>query len=148
MPPAPLNVFVPLKLYVPELALSETPVLVSDVVTLPLKLIVALLVPATVTAVPALDWEIVVPQVMLPLPPLTLNVAPLAPVSEPAVAPHVPETPVNDTPFVPPVEVTFANVPVTVPVLSARAETAETFTVPWIVSVPNVVPLMPVVAPV
>src|SRR6266568_3269158 len=81
-----------------------------------------------------------------PLPPVTLNVEPAAPVSVPAVAPHVPVTALRFTPFVPPLEVTFANVPLTAPVVRFRAVTAETLTDAPIVSVPKfVVLVMPVV---
>src|SRR5262249_44163959 len=82
-PPLPAMVFVPpLKLYVPLLAPIERPVLVPLVVTLPLKLMVFELFPAMVTAVAPLAWLMVPPQVMVPpLPPLTLKVAPEAPVS-------------------------------------------------------------------
>src|SRR5205814_6556 len=69
-------------------------------------------------------------------------------VSEPAVAPHVPVTPLRFTPFVPPVELTLANVPVTAPLVRLRAVAAETLTEPPMVSVPKfVVLVMPVVGP-
>src|SRR5436305_8248332 len=88
------------------------------------------------------------PQVIVPpRPPLTLNVGlPATPVSDPAVAPHVPVTAVRLTP--PAVAVTLANVPLTAPVVRTNAFVAETFTEAPIVSVPKVDPLMPVVAPV
>ena len=125
------------------------PVLVPLVVTLALKLMVLELLPAMVTAVAPLIWLIVPPhEIMPPLPPVTLNVAPLAPVSEPAVAPHEPVTALRFTPFVPPVELTLANVPLTAPVVRTNAFVAETFTEAPIVRVPKVEPLMPVVGPV
>src|SRR5438552_5349072 len=103
-----------------------------------------------VTPLPALACEIDGPQVIVPpLPPVTLNVAPLAPVSEPAVAPHEPVTALRFTPFVPPVELTFANVPVIAPPVRLSAVAAETLTLALIVSVPKfVVLVMPVVGPV
>ena len=64
----------------------------------------------------------------LSVPPLMLSVFPLAPLSEPAVAPHVPAMEVRLMPLTPPVEVTFANVPLTVPVVRLRAVAAETLT--------------------
>src|SRR5436305_14593075 len=85
------------------------------------------------------------PQVIVPpRPPLTLNVGlPATPVSDPAVAPHVPVTAVRLTP--PAVAVTLANVPLTAPVVRTNAFVAETFTEAPIVRVPKVEPLMPVV---
>src|SRR3954454_2618999 len=71
--------------------------------------------------------------------PLALNVEPAAPVSVPAVTPHVPVTALRFTPFVPPLEVTLANVPLTAPVARLSAVTP---------SVPNVAPLIAVVEPV
>src|SRR5438552_3709957 len=102
-----------------------------------------------VTPLPALACEIDGPQVIVPpLPPVTLNVAPLAPVSEPAVAPHVPVTPLRFTPLVPAVELTLANVPVTAPEVRLSAVAPETFTELPMVSVPKfVVLVMPVVGP-
>src|SRR5436305_12206273 len=86
------------------------------------------------------------PQVIVPpRPPLTLNVGlPATPVSDPAVAPHVPVTAVRLTP--PAVAVTLANVPLTAPVVRTNAFVAETLTEAPIVSVPKfVVFVMPVV---
>src|SRR3954453_12978731 len=80
--------------------------------------------------------------------PLALNVEPAAPVSVPAGAPHVPVTALRFTPFVPPLEVTLANVPLTAPVARLRAVTPETLTDSPIESVPNVVPLIAVIEPV
>src|SRR5437016_2664718 len=126
-----------------------TPVLVPLDVTLPLKVIVLVLEPAMVTAFAPLAWEMLPPQVTVPLVPLTLNVAPLAPASPPAAAPHVPVTPLRFTPFVPPVEVTLANVPLTAPVVRFSAVAPETLTVLLpTASVPKVDPLMAVVEPV
>src|ERR1700682_3696289 len=89
------------------------------------------------------------PQVTVPLVPLTLNVAPVAPVSVPAVAPHVPVTALRFTPLVPPLEVTLANVPLTAPVVRFSAVAAETVTDAPMVSVPKfVVVVMPFAGPV
>src|SRR6266567_5168282 len=88
-------------------------------------------------------------EIVPPLPPVTLKVDPVAPVSDPAVVPHVPVTALRFTPFVPPVELTFANVPVTAPVVRFRAVAAERLTDAPMVRVPKfVVLVMPVAGPV
>src|SRR3954466_1181019 len=104
-----------------------------------------------VTAFAPLACVIAAPNDTVPvLVPLALNVEPAAPVSVPAVTPHVPVTALRFTPFVPPLEVTLANVPLTAPVARLSAVTPETLTVlpPAAASVPNVVPLIAVVEPV
>src|SRR5438128_7189218 len=98
------------KLYEPELPLMLMPVDVPLVCTLPLKVIVFVLLEAMVTTFAALACVIAPPHVTVPLVPVTLNVEPVAPVSVPAVAPHVPVTALRFTPFVPPLEVTLAKV--------------------------------------
>src|SRR5947209_35408 len=115
-PPLPVIAFVvPLNEYVPELPAIEMPVDEPLAVTFDWKLIVALLLDATVTTVFAFAWLIVPVQPMLPLPPETLNAGAAAvPVIEPPPDPHVPLMPVRLT--LPAVAVTLLNVPLTVPV--------------------------------
>src|SRR5258706_8095548 len=79
---------------------------------------------------------------------VALNVEPVAPVSVPAVTPHVPETALRFTLFVSPVELTLAKVPLTTPVVRFSAVAPDTLTPAPIDSVPKVVPLIAVVEPV
>src|SRR5437764_4660169 len=83
-----------------------------------------------------------------PLPPVTLNVVPVAPVSDPPVVPHVPVMALRFTPFASPVELTSANVPLIWPVVRFRALAAVTLTDEPMNSAPKFVVLaMPTVAP-
>src|ERR1700686_2824839 len=146
--PPLLTVTPPLKLYVPELAVRVIPVPAVCEVTLPPKLIVFELLPAIETASAAFACVMVGPHVIVPpLPPVTLNVDPVAPVSPPAVAPHVPVTALRFTPFVPPLELKLANVPLTAPVVRFSAVGPETLTSAPMVRVPKAVPLIAVVEP-
>src|SRR4051794_18751869 len=123
------------------------PVLVPLAVTLPLNVTLRLWLVMETASAP-LAWEIEPPHVMAlaaAAAPVTLNVVPAAPESAPPVVPQAPLTEVSVTPFVPPLDVTLLNVPVTVPVLRLSAETPVTLTVPPMVSVPKLVPLMAVV---
>src|ERR1051325_10578330 len=122
--------------------------------TFPLK-VTAMLPPPIVTAVFAADCVMLplftfapLPHVTVPLPRLTLNAGPpAAPVMEPRFVPHVPATEVRLT--LPAVAVTLWNVPLTVPLLRLSAATPEMVVTSLpTVSVPNVLPLIAVVAPV
>src|SRR5437588_616236 len=62
-----------------------------------------------------------------PPPPVTLKVEPLAPVSVPPPADHVPVTPLRFTPLVPPLELTLWNWPVTAPLVRFSAVAPETW---------------------
>ena len=151
-----------LKLYVPELPLMLMPVLPTVVFTWPLKVMLLALLVEMVTTSAALAWLMFAPQeIAPPLPPMMLNVEPLAPLIVPALAPKPAAstvTALSFTPFVPAVEVTLANVPLTVPVVRSRAVAALTLTEPPLTSslpkfavflMPTVAPLPPViVAPV
>src|SRR5258707_1286610 len=101
--------------------------------------------PAIVFAAPV---KLYVPELPLMVMPVALNVAPVAPVSVPEVTPHVPVTAVRVTPFVSPVELTLAKVPLTAPVVRFRAVAPDTLTAAPIDSVPKVAPLIAVVEPV
>src|ERR1043166_2167309 len=148
-PPTPaIELEPPVKVYVPLLPLMLMPVEMPLVVTLPLKLMVFELPPEIETARPAFAWLMLPPQeIVPPLPPVTLNVGPVAPVSEPPAVPHVPVTPLRFTPLVSPVELTLLNVPLTAPGLRLRAMAPETLPAEPIARVPKLLPLMPVVGP-